>query len=161
MPLGKAVSGRAVERGFTLMALLALMAVISLGLAVAGPRWADQSRRARERELLRIGVLYAHALSEYRESSPGSLKTYPKSLDELVLDRRFVDVRRHLRRLYSDPLDPTKSWGVVRDIDGYIVGVYSQNSDEPVAGGAQTLGGIELPSAKHYYEWKFAPVIPS
>jgi type II secretory pathway pseudopilin PulG len=160
MRLGKATPARAAEAGFTLVALLVVMFVIALGLSVAGPTWAEQNRRSRERELLRVGVLYERALADFRASSPGSLRTYPKSLDELVLDTRFLGVRRHLRQLYPDPLEPTRPWGVVKDIDGYIVAVYSQSSDEPVASGSVDLGDIVLAPARHYADWKFSPPSP-
>lgn len=154
---GEASDPHASESGFTSIALLVAMFVIALGLSVAGPTWHEQNRRTQERELMRIGVLYAHALADFRESAPGSLKTYPKSLDELVRDTRFLGVRRHLRRLYPDPLDPARPWGVVRDIDGYIVGVYSQSSERPLATGAIDLGDIVLPPARRYSDWQFSP----
>ena len=154
---GRSMRGRSRESGFTLMALLVAMFLVALGLSVAGPGWHDQSRRAKERELMRVGMLYAHALAEFRENSPGSLKTYPRTLDELALDPRFLGVRRHLRRLYPDPLDPARPWGLVRDIDGYIVAVYSQSPDEPVAAGPVDLGDIVLAPARRYSDWKFSP----
>jgi len=157
---GKPIHARVPEAGFTLIALLVVVFVIALGLSIAGPTWHEQTRRVNERELMRVGVLYAHALAEFREGSPGALKTYPKSLDELVLDTRFMGVHRHLRRLYPDPLDPSRPWGLVRDIDGYIVGVYSQSTDAPIAEGAVTLGDIELAPARHYSDWKFSPPSP-
>ena len=57
MRAGKAVLRRSRERGYTLVALLALVAIVSTGLAVVGPSWADRARREREPELLRIGSL--------------------------------------------------------------------------------------------------------
>jgi type II secretory pathway pseudopilin PulG len=154
---GRTAAPRPPESGFTFVALLVVVFVIALGLGVAAPTWSQQDKRERERELMRVGVLYAHALADFRESAPGSLKTYPKSLDELVLDARFLGVRRHLRRLYPDPLDPARPWGVVKDIDGYIVAVYSQSADEPVATGPVVLGDIVLASARRYSDWKFSP----
>lgn len=106
---------------------------------------------------MRVGVLYAHALAEFRDSSPGSLKTYPKSLDELALDPRFLGVRRHLRRLYPDPLDPSRPWGLVRDIDGYIVAIYCQSPEAPLAEGPVDLGDVVLSPARRYSDWKFSP----
>jgi type II secretory pathway pseudopilin PulG len=161
MRAGEATGASGSEAGYTLVVMLVAVFVVALGLSVAGPTWHEQNRRIQERELMRIGVLYAHALAEFREGAPGSLKTYPKSLDELVLDTRFFGVRRHLRRLYPDPLDPARPWGVVRDIDGYITGVYSQSSDEPVASGTVVLGDIVLPPARRYSDWKFSPPSPS
>jgi type II secretory pathway pseudopilin PulG len=160
MRAGKPPLGRSAASGFTLVALLVVMFVIALGLGVAGPTWAQHNRRSRERELLRVGLLYERALAEFHASSPGSLKTYPMSLEELARDPRFLGVRRHLRKLYADPLEPTRPWGVVRDIDGYILGVYSQSSDEPLAGGPVDLGDIVLPPARHYSDWKFSPPTP-
>ena len=155
-------SARSVRsRGFTYIALLALVALISLALSIAGPTWSDKSRRIHERELLRIGALYADAIGAYKADSPGSLKTYPKSLDDLLLDKRFVGVHRHMRQLYPDPMDPSRPWGVIRDIDGYIVGVFSQDDREPVAAGPVLIGDIALPAARHYTDWKFVPVEPS
>ncbi|MET0383531.1 MAG: type II secretion system protein [Burkholderiaceae bacterium] len=148
-------------RGFTFVALLAAVAVITLGLSVTAPTWADKARRERERELMRIGELYAHALADYREGSPGGLKTWPRSLDELALDKRFFGVRRHLRRLYPDPLDPARPWGLVRDLDGGIVGVYSQSTDRPAADGPVVLGDLVLAPARRYCDWKFSPKDPT
>jgi type II secretory pathway pseudopilin PulG len=157
MRLGNSKPRRVAARGFTLLALLVVMFVIALGLSVAAPTWAEQNRRVRERELLRVGLLYAHALADFRESSPGGLKTLPKSLDEMLLDKRFFGVRRHLRQLYPDPLEPARPWGIVRDLDGDIVAVYSQSSDAPMVRGSLDLGDIVLPPARHYFDWKFAP----
>lgn len=154
---GRGARRRSRESGFTVTALLVVMFVVALGLSVAGPRWRDQSRRTNERDLMRVGVLYARALADFRDSSPGSLKTFPRSLDELTLDTRFLGVRRHMRRLYPDPLDPARPWGVVKDIDGYIVGVYSQSTDEPIAAGVVDLGYIVLEPARRYSDWKFSP----
>lgn len=153
---GSGIPSRSSEEGFTLVALLVVMFVIALKLSAAGPGWYDQNRRAKERELMRVGVLYARALAEFRENSPGSLKAYPRSLDELVLDSRFLGLRRHLRRLYPDPLEPTRPWGVVRDADGCIVAVYSQSDDEPLATGPVDLGDIVLTPAHRYSDWKFS-----
>lgn len=147
------------QAGFTLVVLLAVMFIIALGLSAAGPRWHDQHRREQERELVRVGTLYARALADFRESSPGSLKSYPRSLDELALDPRFLGVRRHLRRLYPDPLDPGRPWGLVRDNDGFIVAVYSLSADEPLARGPVDLGGVVLPPARRYSDWKFSPPV--
>jgi type II secretory pathway pseudopilin PulG len=159
MRAGRRHSYRSPARGYTFVSVLVLLAVCMIGLSIAGPNWAEAARRGREHELLRIGRLYALALAEYQATSPGALKAYPSALDELVDDHRFVGVRRHLRRLYPDPLAPDRAWGLVRDAQERIIGVYSQSDAAPVAQGALDLGGVRLPAARHYSDWHFiAPV---
>lgn len=147
---------RRAERGFAFVAVLVLLAVCALGLSIAGPLWSQQVKRDRERELLRIGALYAQALAAYREGAPGSLKQYPTRLESLLLDARFVGTMRHLRKLYPDPVNPGQPWGVVLDTDGRIAGVYSRSDEAPLIQGPVDLGNdIALPPAKRYSDWKF------
>jgi len=154
MPSG---SGRRLSRsaGFTYVWVLAAIVILSIGLAAVGPLWADQSRRERERELVRIGTLYAEAIARYRASSPGSLKQYPLSLEQLLADTRFAGTVRYLRKLYPDPLDPARPWGTVLDADGGIRGVFSRGAEQPLRREPLDLGTVVLPAAEHYDEWKF------
>ena len=141
--------------GFTLVWVLAAIAILSVGLAAIGPQWADQAHREREQDLLRVGQLYAQALAHYRAVSPGSLKQYPSDLQQLLLDNRFVGTQRHLRKLYPDPLDPARPWGLMRGPDGGILGVFSQSADAPLRRESLDLEGLVLPIAQRYDEWKF------
>jgi len=143
------------QQGFTLVAVLVLLALCMLGLAVVGPQWSQQVRREREQELLRIGVLYVQAIAEYRATSPGSLKQYPLKLQDLLVDTRFVGTARHLRELYADPVNPKQPWGLVQNEDGRITGVYSLSEEAPLAERAIDLGTTVLAPAKHYSDWKF------
>jgi hypothetical protein len=122
---------------------------------VAGPVWSAQLKREKEQELLRVGAMYARALGSYRDASPGSLRQYPDRLEALLLDTRYVGVRRHLRMLYADPTNPGQPWGLMLDADKHIVGVYSLSRDVPVAPGPLDLGSVTLPPAQHYSDWKF------
>lgn len=144
-----------VARGYTFVAVLILLAVVSTGLAIAGPTWAQQGQRERERELFRIGALYAQALAGYRDGSPGSAKQYPRTLESLLLDTRFIGTRRHLRKLYPDPVTGSSDWGIVRDADGRIVGVHSLSQDAPLTEAAVALDDRLLPAARKYSDWKF------
>lgn len=118
------------EAGYTFVAVLVLLAVCMLGLSVAGPLWSDAVKREREQELKRIGSLYATALQTYRDASPGSLKQYPQRLDALLLDNRYVGIRRHIRKLYADPTNPNEPWGLVLDEQQRIRGLYSTSHPE-------------------------------
>ena len=53
------------QAGFTYLWLLAAMAVLAIGMAIAGPMWARQAQRERESELLRVGAAYATAIEHY------------------------------------------------------------------------------------------------
>jgi type II secretory pathway pseudopilin PulG len=147
--------GRTALRGFTFVAILLLLALVSLGLAAAGTVWSQASKRERERELMRIGTLYASAIASYYNAAPGSQKVYPERLELLLLDTRYVGTVRHLRRVYPDPIDPAQAWGLVRDPAGRITGVYSQSEEAPVAQGQILLDDRALPPAKRYKDWLF------
>jgi type II secretory pathway pseudopilin PulG len=143
------------ERGFTFVVVLVLLALTALGMSLAGPLWSEQMRRERERELLRIGTMYAKALRDYYHASPGSDKEYPQQLEQLLMDTRFVGTRRHLRKLYPDPISPKQAWGLMRDEQGGIVGVYSQSFAAPIATRPIDIGVVRLPPGQHYSDWKF------
>ena len=151
----RAGSPRRRATGFTLIAALALLAIVSLGLAIAGPAWADRARRDREQELLRIGALYAVAIAEYRDRSPGGSRNYPDDLTALLIDPRYPGLVRHLRQLYPDPLDPRRPWGLVRDAGGHIIGVFSDSTEVPLTRVTVQAGPIALAPAATYAQWKF------
>lgn len=146
--------------GFTYVLVLAAVALLGLALAALGPMWAEEARRSREAELLRVGQAYAEAIASYREASPGSVRQYPRELGNLLVDTRFVGMKRHLRKLYADPLSPGRPWGVIRAADGGIRGVYSLDTRSPLRKVPLRLGVVELPAAQTYVEWKFMPSEP-
>jgi len=154
----QAGESRRSEQGFTYVWVLMTLAVLSVGLAALGPAWSDTVQREREADLIRIGTLYAQAIARYRDMSPGSAKTYPPTLEALLSDEaRFVGLQRHLRRLYPDPMNPHKPWGLVRGPDGSIRGVYSTSDKAPFRREPMDLGAVQLPAAQHYFDWRFVP----
>lgn len=158
--LGRSWGLRARQGGFAFVWVLMTLAIFSLGMAIVGPRWSDDALRDRERELVRVGSLYAQAIAAYRAASPGSIKTYPAKLENLTSDDRMVSMTRHLRKLYVDPLDPGRPWGLVRGADGTIRGVYSQADGKPMNIERVDLGWLALPAAQRYADWKFVPKMP-
>jgi type II secretory pathway pseudopilin PulG len=149
------------QQGFTYVMVMAALLLLGIVLAVIGPRWADQSQREREAELLRVGRLYAQAIKNYRDATPGTLRQYPPDLDSLLLDTRFVGVRRHIRHLYPDPMDPRRAWGVQRDKDGGVTGVYSLDERMPFMHQRLRDKLFELKAVTRYSEWIFSPLNPS
>lgn len=155
MRRGECLVMRRPVTGFTFVGVLVTIALLSIGMAAVGPMWADQVRREREAELLRIGSLYAEAISRYRDASPGALKRHPTSLDALLLDQRYVGTQRYLRRLYTDPLRPGEPWAIIKDEEGGIRGVFSPSIDPPLRRGTVDLGSLTLAAAQRYADWHF------
>jgi type II secretory pathway pseudopilin PulG len=143
------------QRGYGFVAILLLLAVVSLGLSSVSSSWSTEARRDKEQQLIRIGQLYVQALERYRRVSPGTDKRLPMELDELLLDQRFVGTVRHLRRLYPDPVSMGQAWGVIRSDDGRIQGVYSLSQEEPLIKGTVARPGLRLAAAARYSDWKF------
>lgn len=157
MPVGKWSGYRPGQAGFAWLLVLALLALVSAMGAAVAQRWSDRTAREKEQQLLQVGDAYAGALARYREESPGSVKHYPAALDQLLLDARFVGVRRHLRQLYPDPLTGRHDWVLVRNERGDIVGVHSRSERPPWAKAPQHLKFTDLPAAQRYADWVFAP----
>jgi len=145
------------QHGYTYLLVLFLVAGLGLLMAGLGQTWQARAQREKEAELIAIGVEMARALGSYHDRSPGA-KEWPRSLEDLVEDRRFPTPRRHLRRIYRDPITRTTDWGLVRQA-GRIVGIHSMSPLMP-------FRFSELPpeldesaaSATSYRGWVFKPV---
>jgi type II secretory pathway pseudopilin PulG len=145
------------QRGFTLIAVM--LAMVLLALASQGVMFlvSQQAQREREAQLLRTGQDIARAIGSYYESSPGSVKVFPRELEDLIEDRRFITVKRHLRELYEDPV-ARRPWETLRVQDGAIEGVYSSAQQSPIRTGPIDLPGLHLNAAARYSDWKFVYV---
>lgn len=133
--------------GSVYLLLLFLIAFFSLSLAVTGSLWSIDKRREQETQLKFVGDQYCKAIQRYYLSTPGTLKSYPATLSELLQDNRFVTPRRYLRRLYPDPINQTANWGLVRNTAGGIIGIYSQSNRTPLT--------QRLDTFSRYQDWRF------
>ena len=150
---------RAGQAGFTYVAVLAMVAVAGIALANIGTRWSDRVQREREQQLLRIGRLYAEALLAYHHGSPGSDKTWPKDVRDLLQDPRMLGTVRYLREPYTDPMMPGQPFGLIRAADDTIRGVYSTSTAPPFQEAPLDLGVVVLPPAHRYADWQFTPKV--
>jgi len=141
------------SKGFTYVGLLLAVALVGFGLALIAQVWSTTSKRERERELLFVGSQFRHAIGLYYQSSPG-VKQYPRSLDDLVEDKRFPMVRRHLRKIYLDPMTGKPDWGLVMQGD-QILGVHSQSEEHPIKVANFELADAMLADATTYSDWRF------
>lgn len=144
--------------GFTYMGLLFFIAIMSITLAMAATLWSFAQQREKERELLFVGHQFRRAIGLYYERTPGTVKRYPASLEDLLQDNRYVNTQHYLRRIYTDPITQRQDWGLVPAPDGGIMGVYSKSSDASIKTGNFAEEDRLLEGAKRYVEWKFVYV---
>jgi len=112
------------QHGFAYLLVLFAIAALGLGLAGAGQVWHTSVQREKETELLFMGNQFRQAIGSYYRQSPGAMKQLPARLEDLLEDTRFAVPRRHLRKLYRDPMTGGFEWGLVKSGDR-IVGVHS------------------------------------
>ena len=144
----------AASAGFTYVWLLFAIALTAAGLAAVAEVATTAIRRDKEAELLFVGDQFARAIDRYRASSPGAPQ-YPQKLEDLLADRRVPNVRRHLRRVYPDPMTGSADWGLVRGPGGGIVGVYSRSTAQPLKTAGFPKGYEAFATAARYAEWRF------
>lgn len=145
------------ERGVVLLGVLVLLAVLAALGAEVGMRWADERQRDDEEELLFVGEQYRAAIESYWRSSPGGVRQFPTRLEDLLADNRFPVPKRHLRKLYRDPVAPDRPWAEIR-LGSAIVGVRSQSDAEPFRRSGFTLRQSRFAEAQRHADWQFTAV---
>jgi type II secretory pathway pseudopilin PulG len=151
------------QGGFTYLAILFAVAISSVALAGMATLWSVEEQRDREKALLFAGAQYRQAIASYVESTPGEEKAYPMSLEALLEDRRFNPPRRHLRRLYPDPVsepasDPAAAWILIKRSDGSVGGVHSASRKAPLQRAHFDQADEDFAGKEHYADWKFVYV---
>lgn len=106
------------HRGFTLVELLVVLAILATLLAIVAPRYFDSLRRADEAALRTTLRITREAIDKHRADTG----RYPASLESLVQTR-------YLRSL---PLDPVTgegaTWVLAAHPDGKTPGIYDLRS---------------------------------
>jgi type II secretory pathway pseudopilin PulG len=143
------------QAGFTYLTALFLVATLGVMWAAIGTVWEKVSQREKEKELLLVGEQFRNAIGAYYEKSPGSLKKYPETLEDLLQDKRQLGVQRYLRKIYLDPMTRSNKWGLVKSPLGGIMGVYSLSEKMPVKRSGFEGGQADLSGKTKYSEWIF------
>jgi type II secretory pathway pseudopilin PulG len=146
-------------RGFVYVWLLFAVAFIGATLAAAGVVWEVRVRRDKEADLLFIGAEFRRAIADYYRLTPQAAKELPQKLEDLLEDKRGPAVRRHLRRLYRDPLTGGAEWGLVAQ-QGRITGVYSLAHGMPIRQDGFRDDDSSFKGARRYADWRFVAVVP-
>ena len=90
----------ALRRGFTLIELMVVMAIIAVLLTIAAPRYFQHLDRAREATLRQTLAVVRDAIDKFH----GDTGKYPETIDELVS-------KRYLRAVPLDPItDSAETW---------------------------------------------------
>jgi len=143
------------QRGFTYFGILFMVVLLGFAMATAGVVWSTAMKREREQQLLWTGHQIRRAIASYYNNGPPGLRAYPATLADLLDDQRGPQVRRHLRRLYADPMTGQSDWQIIRLPDSSIIGVASRSSAQPLklTGFAEEDSTFE--NANCYCDWRF------
>lgn len=157
------------EKGFVFLWALFAAALAGIMLAGTGQVWQVTSQREKEKELLFVGDQFRRAIISYYNDPSGGAKQYPESLEQLLEDKRSPNTKRHLRKIFIDPMTNTTDWGLVDEPVSEqeanssfgsvgkkgIIGVYSRSKGMPMKIGNFKDHYEEFSDAVTYQDWKF------
>ncbi|MCR4540485.1 type II secretion system protein [Pseudomonas sp. 18.1.10] len=144
-------TGKQRQHGSVFMGMLVTVAVVAVMLMEVGTLWSSVLQRERELELLARGNEIRRAIGlYYREGN-----TFPKTLEDLVLDRRQPTTQRYLRKAYDDPLTGTADWGVVEGPGETLMGVFSKAKGTPFKQGNFSAINQGFTGQGSYQGWVF------
>ena len=125
--------------------------VVALGIAFLLGTSGFQTYRSKERRLILAAGEIVAALNAYRAASPGTAKDFPLELADLQHDPLMLANVSHLAVLPVDPVAQKQEWGLVRNKNNQINGVYSLSNEPP------TLFAkfFSWQSGEKYSDWKF------
>lgn len=144
------------EAGFTYVGLVFFVAILGLVGAATLKVDALLRRAAAEQDLLEIGAEFSEALRSYAAATPRGYPTAPPSLQELLKDPRFPGTRRHLRKIFVDPITGKSEWGIVYQGDKIgVLAVYSLSQAQPLKVANFDARFLNFENKEHLSEWKF------
>lgn len=146
------------ESGYIYIWMLFAVMLAGVMLSAAGLVWQTEIKREKEQELLFIGDQFRQAIESYYSASQTAVdggSHYPETLEKLLKDERFPGIKRHLRKIYVDPLTNSRDWGLVKLEDGEIIGVYSLSTGTPIKRAHFPVEYAEFENTASYQDWKF------
>jgi hypothetical protein len=137
-----------------LLGFMVLLAAAGWTVAEYAQSAALERQREAEAELLWVGRQYRQAIESYYNATPAGVKQLPMKLEDLTEDKRFPTPRRHLRKVYTDPLKPGSALKVVKR-GAFIAGVYSESNAEPFRKAGFEAGEESFSDAITLSDWRF------
>jgi type II secretory pathway pseudopilin PulG len=110
-------------RGFTYLGVLIAVALMGVALLAVSEVWVTTANRQKMEQLEWAGNQYAQAIGSYYYANVGSVRYYPQTFDDLLRDRRYLGIKRHLRERYVNPFTGQSDWQVIVAPGGGIRGV--------------------------------------
>jgi len=149
--------------GFTFIGILVVVAILGVALLAVGEVWSFARQREKEQDLLFVGGQFRQAINLYYAHTPvtSKLQPYPMSLEDLLKDPRYPSTQRYLRKIYLDPISNNAEWGLLKNPNGSIFGVYSLANGTPIKQGNFKTIYSEFTGKTNYSEWvfKFSPTL--
>ncbi len=143
------------QSGLVLLAVLIFLLLTTMGVLAMVELQRTNTQRAQETELLFVGDQYRRAIQSYYNVAPaGKSQSLPRSLDDLLEDKRFLTPVHHLRRLYPDPMTGQVDWVTVRSGNG-IIGVHSRSTLSPFRQWDFPITYQDFRYKETYAEWVF------
>lgn len=142
------------QSGFTYLGLLLIIAVMGIVMSATSELWQSVMQHEREKELIFIGHQFRDAIGRHYKSKTGN-GGYPARLEDLLQDPNAEEMSRYLRKIYTDPMTGNTEWGLVRDEDGDIRGVFSLSNEKPRKINGFDKEDICLTNRLSYSDWKF------
>ncbi len=97
------------DSGHLLLAILLMVALLTIALTYEAPRLIQQMKRDREEEMIHRGTEYARAIKKFYKK----FGNYPTSIEQLE-DTNHI---RFLRKRYKDPLTKDGKWTLLHYTD--------------------------------------------
>ena len=142
--------------GFALLALLILLAIIGIATSATVTLGVLIQRRFAEEELLEIGSDFQIALRSYASATPAGQPMYPITMQDLLKDPRTPGIRRHLRKLYGDPMSGQNAWGLIPASAGIgFVGIHSLSDRPPIKIDHFDAEFVGFEHRSSYTQWEF------
>ena len=123
------------ERGFALLLVFLMAAVIGITLYAELPRVAIQSQRAKEQLLVERGEQFKRAIQLFLRANKGT--RFPADLDDL--DRGYNNLR-FLRHRYKDPMTGKDEWRIIHMQGGVLTDSLLNKPKDSDKQEASTLG---------------------
>lgn len=156
------------EAGFSYIGLLIFIAVLGVISAASLQAGSLLQRRAAEEELLAVGTEFRNALVSFANATVPGQNRLPRTLDDLLKDPRYPNPRRHLRKIYTDPISGSSEWGLIPSVDGRgIIGIHSLSDQAPIKITGFDAAYQGFSTAATYRDWRFignagdAPIRPN